>query len=110
MGMRHYQNSGLHPRALGLGHQALTSGLPLAVDLTYQIKQPLFYVKVGYYQLHGAINKEERERRQQHGILPVLSTPTTNCRQKQKGHRDCKICLLGLFVERVKSESVSVLL
>jgi hypothetical protein len=58
--MRHSQNSGLHPRALGLGHQALTSGLPLAVDLTYQIKQPLFYVKVGYYQLHGAMNKERK--------------------------------------------------
>jgi hypothetical protein len=24
------------------------------------MKQPLFYVKVGYYQLHGAINKQRK--------------------------------------------------
>jgi len=67
--MRHSQNSGLHPRALGLGHQALTSGLPLAVDLTYQIKQPLFYVKVGYYQLHGAMNKERKRERDDNSMV-----------------------------------------
>jgi hypothetical protein len=34
------------------------------MGLTYQIKQPLFYVKVGYYQLHGAINKQTNKVRE----------------------------------------------